>query len=263
MKRNRRSIRLKEYDYGEAGAYFVTICTQHKECLFGDIGDGEMGLNEAGKMVVQWYRELENKFPHIKCDTFVCMPNHIHFIVINTGVRKDVGADLRVCPDSTHINPNKPGRRAYTGEHVGADLRVCPNSTHINPNKPGGRAYTGEHTGSPLPNSTHSHPGKPGGCIYLGEHAGSPLPDVVQWFKTMSTNAYIRGVKQYQWPSFPGKLWQRNYYEHVIRNEKSCNKIREYIMNNPAQWHFDHENPDVTAPANESEFAALFAEVQE
>jgi len=67
----------------------------------------------------------------------------------------------------------------------------------------------------------------------------------VQWFKTMTTNEYIRGVKQYGWPPFPGKLWQRNYYEHIIRNENELNRIREYIINNPMQWALDGENPDV------------------
>jgi hypothetical protein len=78
-----------------------------------------------------------------------------------------------------------------------------------------------------------------------GEHTGSPLHRVIQWFKTMTTNEYIRGVKQNGWPSFPGKLWQRNYYEHIIRNENEMARIREYITNNPAQWALDRENPSV------------------
>lgn len=67
----------------------------------------------------------------------------------------------------------------------------------------------------------------------MGEHIGSPLHHVVQWFKTMTTNEYIRNVKINNWTPFDGKLWQRNYYEHVVRNEKSLNRIREYIVNNP------------------------------
>jgi len=68
---------------------------------------------------------------------------------------------------------------------------------------------------------------------------------VVQWFKTMSTNEYIRGVKQRGWPAFPGKLWQRNYWEHIIRNETEFNHIREYIQNNPKKWASDMLNPRV------------------
>ena len=179
---HRRSIRLKGYDYSQAGAYFVTICNQNRECLFGDIVDGEMRLNDAGEMLERWYSELEKKYPDIQCDEFVCMPNHVHFIAVN------VGADLRVRPDSAP--------RQTMGEHV-----------------------------------------------TMGEHIGSPLHRVVQWFKTMTTNEYIRGVKQNNWRSFPGKLWQRNYWEHIIRNESELNRIREYILNNPAQWELDKLNP--------------------
>ena len=180
---HRRSIRLQGYDYSLPGAYFVTICTQNRECLFGDIRNGEMALNDAGNMVTRWYHELENKFPDIQHDAFICMPNHVHFIVVNMG------------PVT-----------------VGADQRVCPNKM-------------GEHAGK-------------------GEHAGSPLHRVVQWFKTMTTNEYICGVKQNGWPPFPGKLWQRNYYEHVIRDEDELNKVREYIVGNPSNWESDQENPN-------------------
>ena len=76
-----------------------------------------------------------------------------------------------------------------------------------------------------------------------GEHTGSPLHRVIQWFKTMTTNEYIRGVKQYGWVPFPGRLWQRNYYEHIVRNENEMSRIREYIRNNPVQWATDKDNP--------------------
>ena len=59
----------------------------------------------------------------------------------------------------------------------------------------------------------------------------------------MTTNEYIHGVKQNGWTPFPGKLWQRNYYEHIIRNENDLSRIREYIFNNPANWANDDENP--------------------
>ena len=95
---------------------------------------------------------------------------------------------------------------------VGADLRVCPPA--------------------------------------LGAHAGAPLlkkdvalSEIVQWFKTMTTNDYIRGVKQLGWAPFKGKLWQRNYYEHIIRNEDELDHIREYIAGNPINWALDDDNP--------------------
>jgi putative transposase len=70
-----------------------------------------------------------------------------------------------------------------------------------------------------------------------GATHGSPptLGEMIRWFKTMTTNYYIRGIHQYNWPPFSGKLWQRNYYDHIIRNEKSLLEIRAYINNNPHQ----------------------------
>jgi putative transposase len=76
-----------------------------------------------------------------------------------------------------------------------------------------------------------------------GGHAGPPLQKIVQWFKTMTTNEYIHGVKEHGWPSFKGNLWQRSFYDHVIRDEASLNRIREYIANNPLRWDLDRENP--------------------
>jgi len=79
-------------------------------------------------------------------------------------------------------------------------------------------------------------------------HGVAPtLGDIVNWFKTMTTNEYIRAVKQNKWPPFDGKLWQRNYYEHIIRNEEELNHVRQYIAENPLNWRTDEENPDVTA----------------
>jgi REP element-mobilizing transposase RayT len=78
-----------------------------------------------------------------------------------------------------------------------------------------------------------------------GQH-GSNLQRAVQWFKTMTTNGYIQGVRQSGWPAFPGRLWQRNYFERVIRDETEMERIRAYIAANPANWKKDPENPDHT-----------------
>ena len=78
------------------------------------------------------------------------------------------------------------------------------------------------------------------------------LPDVVHRFKTLTTRRYADGVKQHGWQPFPGRVWQRNYYEHVIRGERELNRIREYIANNPVQWALDRENP--TSPVAAQSF---------
>ena len=172
---HRKSIRLKGYDYAQAGLYFITICVQNKACLLGKIMECQMLCNDIGQMVEKWYMELENKFPNIKCHEMVVMPNHFHCIIQN------VGADLCVCPKN----------------------RECKN-------------IEGEHAGSPLHIFT--------------------INQAVQWFKTMTTNEYIRNIKALDWEPFNGKFWQRNYYEHIIRNEQSHQRIADYIINNPAKW---------------------------
>jgi REP element-mobilizing transposase RayT len=91
---HRRSIRLKEYDYSRSGAYFMTICTQDRTCLFGGINDGKMVLNDSGYMVQSIWNELPIHYAGVKIDQFIVMPNHIHAIIILS----DVGEGLCACP---------------------------------------------------------------------------------------------------------------------------------------------------------------------
>ena len=182
---HRRSIRLKGYDYSLAGAYFVTVCTQDRLCLFGNVNNEQMTLNQAGQMVYEQWLDLPKRFPESAIDEFTMMPNHLHGILI--------------------INDNE------TTQSVGAPLVGAQNKVDKT-NKAGTR---------PAPT--------------LGEIVGA--------FKSITTNEYIRGVKQHDWPSFPGKLWQRNYFERVIRDEDELNRIREYIIYNPMKWTEDQDNP--------------------
>ncbi|MEZ4803828.1 MAG: transposase, partial [Gelidibacter sp.] len=94
---HRRSIRLKGYDYSQRGAYFITICLQDRACLFGRVADGQMELNDAGKMIEKWWQKIPEKFPDIELGEYTVMPNHFHAVVLNRGV----GADPRVRPCDT------------------------------------------------------------------------------------------------------------------------------------------------------------------
>ena len=190
----RRSRRLSGYDYAQAGAYFITVCAQVRACIFGEVVDGEIRLNDAGRMVENWWRELEKKFPNVSTDTHVVMPNHFHAIII-----------------LSDGNPPSPDG--------GADLCVCPDRDT-----------------------------EPGLSESQGAHTGAPLPRIVQWFKTMTTNEYIRGVNQLGWTPFQRRLWQRNYYEHVIRHERELDATRQYIVDNPVKWAEDRENPQNIQP---------------
>jgi len=106
----RRSIRLKGYDYSQCGLYFITVCAQNRECLFGEIVNGNMFKNPCGEMIVKWVNEIGNKFEDVRIQSFIVMPNHFHAII------DTVGADLCVCPDRPQ------GEHATQGEHAGSPL---------------------------------------------------------------------------------------------------------------------------------------------
>lgn len=162
---HRRSIRLRNYDYSQAGAYFVTICTQGRECLFGKITDGIMRLNTAGGIAAKCWQDVPLHFPHAVLDTWTIMPNHVHGIIV---IERRVGAK----------------------------------------------------NFSPLQNGT-----------------SKTIGSMVRGFKIGVTKWMRRNT-----PVF--SVWQRNYWEHIIRDEPEWHCIREYIQTNPARWQEDSLHPD-------------------
>ena len=160
-----RSIRLKGYDYAQAGAYFVTICTQNRVCLFGNIEREVMILGTPGQIVLKAWVELPEHYANVRLDAFVVMPNHVHGIIV------------------------------LSCDSVEAGLKPAATVRHA-------------------------------------------LPEVVRALKTFSS----RRINA--WRQTPDKsVWQRNYYEHVIRNDHDLERIREYIVTNPMKWALDGENP--------------------
>ena len=224
-KHLRRSIRLRGYDYALAGAYFVSIVTQDRACLLGEVVEGAMRSNDAGQMVRAVWDELPVFYPGVNIDQIVVMPNHIHGIIILVGAaprgRPDIGSDG--VPDSGQARPN-----------IG---QARPNIGQARPN-------IGQARGpAPTALSLGDTPISLGDtALSLGDTAMS-LGDVVHRFKTMTTKRYADGVKQAGWATFQGRLWQRNYYEHIIRDEPALDRIRRYIDENPLRWAFDAENP--------------------
>jgi REP element-mobilizing transposase RayT len=190
MPGNRKSIRLKDYDYTQQGVYYVTVCVNDRKCVFGDVRNCEMVLNECGKMVDKWWQELKRKYNMIEIDEYKIMPNHLHGIIVI------VGADLCVRPDNgDNVNNNRINN--YDIDNINIKRQTCRSA--------------------PTP----------------------MVGTIIQWFKTMSLNEYIRNVKNNNWPKFDIRFWQRNFYEHVIRYESDLARIREYIINNPANWEKD------------------------
>ena len=156
--RQRKTKRLKNYDYSNPGYYYITINTYGKIFLFGHVLECVIQNNHAGKMVKKWYKEIGSKFPNIKCHEFVIMPNHMHCII-------------EICCD-----------------------------------------------------------------VHPDGHVGPSLQNVLQWFKTMTTNNYIKLVKQNAAIPFNKRLWQLSYHDRIIRNTDELNRISEYIVTNPNRW---------------------------
>ena len=184
---DRRSIRLSGYDYGQAGAYFVTICTQDRVNRFGVIADGTMRMNDAGQMVHDVWDGLPSHYPGVAVDAFVVMPSHVHGIIL-------LGRAQGPAPTM-----------ATRAVSVGTTPRGCPVPA----------------TGKRM-----------------------SLPDAVHRFKSFTTARYRAGVRDHGWPAFDRRLWQRNYHEHIIRNDAELARIRRYIVNNPAVIHSGRQWPN-------------------
>jgi hypothetical protein len=111
IKPHRRFLRLAHYDYSSAGGYFVTVCMEGRRCLLGEIVGEEIRLNDAGRMVEKWWKELENKFPSLEIDAFMTTPNHFHGILaINqpSQIKRNVGAALCGRPEKGHPRRGAP-----------------------------------------------------------------------------------------------------------------------------------------------------------
>jgi REP element-mobilizing transposase RayT len=170
---HRSSIRLKGYDYSQPGAYFVTLVTHQRQCLFGQIVDGKMQLNEWGEITNQCWMEIPIHYPNVLLDAFVIMPNHVHGIII----LNEYNLNDSIVVGVQNLEPLQQQSQQNSYQHI-------------------------------IPKSI--------GSIVRGFKIG-----VTQWFR-QNTDIY--------------NVWQRNYYEHIIRNEKEMTRIREYIMNNPLNW---------------------------
>jgi REP element-mobilizing transposase RayT len=219
--RHRRLVRLAGYDYSQTGAYFVTVCTQDRACLFGvATEDGAICWNDAGQMLAAQWAALAERFPAVEIDTFVVMPNHLHGIVWICDSKPTHRTNANRA--TTRVAPTGVGH----GGTVGAGLV---------PARPTGVGYGGT-VGAGLVPARPAQDRRP------------TLGDVMGAFKSVTTVAYTRGVKTSGWPGFRGRLWQRNYYEHIIRDDESLERIRQYIQNNPVRWVFDRENPQAIRP---------------
>jgi REP element-mobilizing transposase RayT len=179
---------MKGYDYHNAGAYFVTICTKNRECVLDD-----PIINAIIHDV--WYA-LPKWFLTIALDEFVVMPNHTHFVVWN-----NVGTPL-------------------AGVHaVGTSLADVLGEG--NPDGGNPHPYV-----IPQPQKINNAPA---------------LGDIVGAFKSLVFKVYLDWIEVHD-PSRRAKFWQANYYEHIVRDGRELNAIRQYIIDNPINWKMDRDN---------------------
>lgn len=183
QKHHRCSIRLKGYDYSQAGAYFITICTHERQFLFGRIVDGEMRLNDSGLFASAEWEQTPEIRKEIELDEWVVMPNHVHGIIVI------------VETDGTHRGVHHRDEKGAQGL---APLHRKPRS----------------------------------------------LSSFVAGYKSSVTTRIneLRGT-------IGAIIWQRGFYEHIIRDEQELERIRSYIINNPSQWQIDELNPQLGATA--------------
>ncbi len=223
---HRRSIRLKRYDYTQRGAYFVTICTHQRNCLFGEIVDGEIKLNTNGEIARGSWLSIPRHFKNVELDEFVIMPNHLHGIIII---------------DSSEVVGEALANQDFSqlfSEVVGEALA----------NQDFSQSFS-EVAGEALANQDFSQQQNLSSqcfapTVYTGEtvkiNGTKPqsLAAITQNYKSVSTRQINRMNK-----AKGNVIWQRNYYEHIIRNEEALNNILEYIVNNSINWVKDQENP--------------------
>ena len=194
---HRRSIRLKGYDYSQAGSYFITICTYYRECLFGTISNNEMQLNNCGKIVETSWLNIPNYFSNVVLDKFIVMPNHLHGIL---SIKPTVGAQFISPSDLINASPDMGiNKSAIDNKHEGA-----------------------------IDN-------KDEGAMNCAPTVGH----IIRAFKARTTSTVNRQKGSYGMP-----IWQRNYYENIVRDEAALDKIRQYIECNPGKWAFDKDNPN-------------------
>jgi len=206
---NRRSIRLKGYDYTRDGAYFVTVCTQGREHAFGAVVNGEMRPNECGREVARCWTWLAEQYPYVYLDESIVMPDHTHAII--------------VIEDAHRNGP------VYDGSNVTKPQVVNLSVTESNEICRGGSGTALKRT-APSTGSLNVSTVSPHGSESVPRQR-TPLGRLIGSFKTVSTRR-VNDLKST--PS--AQLWQRNYHERVVRNSLSSHALRRYIANNPVLW---------------------------
>ena len=239
---HRRSIRLKGYDYSREGLYFITICVHDRACLFGEITNGKMALTDTGKIAGDYWFNIPEHFPHAVLHEFIVMPNHIHGIIelVDNPVGPSHGmADEWPCHGmAPHDTPAIPGNPVRTSHGMSNTMDDGMSNTIPNEISDAEIVRTC-HGMSPQSNITGNQVRT---CHGMSQQP-PPQPTITQFGKpvpgsiSVIINQYKSSVKR--WCNKNGHSrfqWQSRFYDHIIRDEQSYQRISEYIINNPAKW---------------------------
>jgi putative transposase len=237
----RCSIRLPGYDYASPGAYFVTLVTWQRECLFGEIVNDEMIMNPTGRVVKMEWQRLGYRFPNLRPEAFVIMPNHVHgIIVIMDPVRATRGVPIVGATRGViSVGATRPSsdQALVRNDRLPDESCDCIEGSPLPPGD-----------GSPLPVDDGSSVSGGDGSPISVDDGSSPRrtrPDgpapgsigaIIGQFKSRVTKRLRSDPKLAS-----VNIWQRNYYEHIIRNEGEWERIRQYILDNPRRWAEDDE----------------------
>ena len=209
------SARLKNWDYGRNAAYFVTICTQNRECYFGHVEKTKknapsqvMILSEIGKIAQQYWYEIPKHFPFVKLGAFVVMPNHVHGIVIIDKPENQSGTENQIVSGNQSGTENQivSGNQSGTVETLHATSLRSPPPT---PSPP---------------------PGKNQKMASISPKPGS-LSTIIRSYKSVITKNARKIHSDF--------AWQTRFHDRIIRNRKSYRTIAKYIVNNPLNWNDD------------------------
>ena len=243
---HRRSIRLKGYDYSQAGAYFITICVQNRACLFGKIAVGAPlvgAQNNDSQNDVSQNNDAQNGGAQNDVSQNNDAQNND---AQNGGALNDVSQDDDAVQNETD-GGNDCGRMNDNGRpQIGRPQGHAPTVATMILNDAGKMIVTEWlklmerfpnielHEFVVMPNHFH-------GILQIIDKSSTDktVGDMMDAFKSITTVEYIHGVKTLGWEQFKRKLWQRNYYEHIIRDEQSYKRISDYIINNPTKWFDD------------------------
>lgn len=213
----RKCVRLRDYDYSRAGAYFITICVEGKHCIFGCVDKAEMNLSPIGNICADRCLRIHDRFPGVEVDCFVVMPNHMHAIII--------------LPDLTEY-PNLHNHRR--GAATGSAIDGIPSPGYDADSIRRGAVPSPVVKVGSLPPNENSRLRKGAVLMPLIAHPRQHLGRIIAWYKYLTTKSVteLNGGKL-------TRFWQRGYHDHIIRDENDLRMIRAYIENNPLKWELD------------------------